>query len=282
MGKEGEVTKVLKRVAQVLGTGKYDEALRDLLHLSEKYPEAGEIRPQIAEVLLRRGESKARKGRMREARSDFQQSLRWEHRPGALVALAKAHLAEGSLEDADRLLNEALEADDRYGPTHETLGHLMMAWDEPKGAARAYEQALGLDHATPELYRGVWQAYLKLEQLDRAHDLVVEGAGRFPTSDLLQAAVGDSLVYAKGESDAAPEWWARALSINPDNFEACWGLAAHHASRGERDPSLDYLRRCVRLDRDRSARLWREDLASPFRKFEDFAKDPVFLRLLGT
>jgi tetratricopeptide (TPR) repeat protein len=281
MGKEGEVTRILKRAGQAMGTGKFDEALRDLLHLSEKYPEAGEIRPQIAEVLLRRGESKARKGRMKEARSDFQQSLRWVHRPGALVALARAHLADGALDEADRLLNEALEVDDRYGPTHETLGHLMMAWDEPKDAARAYEQALGLGHASPDLYRGVWQAYLKLERLDRAHDLVVEGAARFPESDVLQAAVGDSLVYAKGESDAAPEWWARALSLNPDNFEASWGLAAHHASRGEREPSLDYLRRCVRLDRDRAARLWREDLASPFRKFEDFAEDSVFQRLLG-
>jgi len=38
--KEGGVTRVLKRVAQTLGSGKYDEALRDLYHLSEKYPDA--------------------------------------------------------------------------------------------------------------------------------------------------------------------------------------------------------------------------------------------------
>lgn len=279
--KEGEVTKVLKRVAQVLDTGKYDEALRDLMHLSEKYPDAGDIRPQIAEVLLRRGESRAKKGRLREARSDFQQSLRWEHRPGALVALARAHLAEGALDEADRLLTEALEADDRYGPTHETIGHLMTAWDEPKSAARAYEQSLGLGHATPDLYRGVWQAYLRLENMDRAHELIVEGAGRFPESDALQAAVGDSLVYAKGESEAAPEWWARALAINANNFDANFGMAGHHASRGERDPALDYLKRCVALNRERAVKLWKDDLGSPLRKFGDFAADRDFRRLLG-
>jgi tetratricopeptide (TPR) repeat protein len=279
--REGEVTRVLKRVAQVLGTGKYDEALRDLLHLSEKYPDAGEIRPQIAEVLLRRGEFRARKGRIREARSDFQQCLRWEHRPGALVALARFHLADGSLEEADRLLNEALEADDRYGPTHEAIGHLMSAWEEPKSAARAYEQALALGHATPDLYRGVWQAYLKLENLDRAHELVLEGAGRFPGSDALLAAVGNSFVYAKGASEEAPAWWARALSINPSNLEANFGLAAHHASREERSAALDYLRRCVAVDRERSARLWNEDAASPLGKFAAYARDPEFRRLVG-
>src|SRR6266545_4983697 len=93
---DGEVTRVLKRVAATLGSGKFDEALRDLLHLSEKYPDAGEIRPQMA---------------------------------------------EGKLEDADRLLNEALEIDDRYGPTHETLGLLMLAWQEYAQAAKAFEEA---------------------------------------------------------------------------------------------------------------------------------------------
>ena len=48
---DGEVTRVLQKVAQTLGNGKFDEALGVLLHLSEKYPDAGEIRPQIAEVL---------------------------------------------------------------------------------------------------------------------------------------------------------------------------------------------------------------------------------------
>jgi tetratricopeptide (TPR) repeat protein len=279
--REGEVTRVLKRVAQVMGTGKYDEALRDLLHLSEKYPDAGEIRPQIAEVLLRRGESRARRGRLKEARADFQQSLRWEQRPGALVAMARAAMVEGHLEEADRLLNEALERDDRHGPTHEALGHLMMAWGDHPGAARAFEQALGLDHASPELYLAVWKAYLQVEKLDRAHELILEGAARFPAQDALLAAVGDSLVYARGESDQAPEWWARALAANPANFEANFGLAAHHASRGERGPSLEYLKRCCAVDRGRALRLWRDDLASPFRKFGDFARDPDFRRLLG-
>jgi len=83
--RDGEVTRVLKKVAVTLGNGKYDEALRDLLHLSEKYPDAGDIRPQIAEVLLRRGESRARKGKVKEARDDFERSLRWTNKPAAML-----------------------------------------------------------------------------------------------------------------------------------------------------------------------------------------------------
>jgi tetratricopeptide (TPR) repeat protein len=277
---DGEVTRVLKRVAQTLGSGKYDEALRDLLHLSEKYPDAGEIRPQIAEVLLRRGESRARKGKVKEARDDFERSLRWTHKPAALVALARSLMLEGKLDDADKLLNEALEIDDRYGPTHETLGLLMLAWEEYATAARAFEQALGCNYSSPDLYRAVWEAYMKLERFDRAHDLILEGVDRFPESDAVQAAAGDSFVYAKGDSAEARPYWEKAVALNGKNFGALFSLAADAAFRSDRDAALDYLRRCAELDLERTRRQWRDDMTS-MKKFAEFARDPDFRRALG-
>jgi tetratricopeptide (TPR) repeat protein len=279
--RDGEVTRVLKRVAATLGSGKYDEALRDLLHLSEKYPDAGEIRPQIAEVLLRRGESRARKGKVKEARDDFERSLRWTHKPAALVALARSLMAEGKLDQADRLLNEALEIDDRYGPTHETLGLLLLAWQEYAQAAKAFEEALGCSYASPELYRAVWEAYMKLERFDRAHDLILEGVDHFPQSDLVQAAAGDSFVYAKGDSAEARRYWEAAIALNPKNFGALFSLAAEAAARSDRDASLDLLRRCAALDLERTRKQWKDDMASPLKKFGDFARDQEFRRVLG-
>jgi tetratricopeptide (TPR) repeat protein len=278
---EGEVTRVLKRVAVTLGSGKFDEALRDLLHLSEKYPDAGEIRPQIAEVLLKRGESRARKGKIKEARDDFEGSLRWTQKPGALVALARSLMGEGKLDEADRLLNEALEIDDGYGPTHETLGVLMLAWQEYAQAAKAFEEALGCGHASPELYRAVWEAYMKLERFDRAHELILEGVDRFPNDDVVQAVAGDSFVFAKGESAEARPYWEKALAINPRNFGALFNLAAEAAGRDDRETSLDYLKRCATQDLDRTRKLWREDLSSPLKKFGQYARDAEFRRALG-
>ncbi len=279
--RDGEVTRVLKRVVQTLGNGKYDEALRDLLHLSEKYPDAGEIRPQIAEVLLRRGESRARKGKVKEAREDFERSLRWTQKPGALVALARSLMHEGKLDQADKLLNEALEIDDRYGPTHEALGFLMLAWQEYQQAAKAFEEALGCSYASPELFRAVWEAYMKLERFDRAHDLIMEGVERFPQNDIVQAMAGDSFVFAKGDSTEARPYWLKALELNPVNFGALFNLAAEAADRGARDESLGYLQRCANIDLDRTRKLWKEDLASPMKKFGDYARDQDFLGALG-
>jgi tetratricopeptide (TPR) repeat protein len=278
---DGEVTRVLKWVALTLGNGKFDEALRDLLHLSEKYPDAGEIRPQIAEVLLRRGESRARKGKVKEARDDFERSLRWTNKPAALVGLARSLMQEGKLDKADQLLNQALEIDDRYGPTHETLGVLMLAWQEYTQAAKAFEQALGCGHASPELYRAVWEAYMKLERLDRAHELIMEGVERFPDNDAVQAVAGDSFVFAKGDSAEARPYWEKALTLNPKNFGALFNLAAEAADRSDRDASLGYLQRCAALDLDRTRKLWREDLASPMKKFGEYSRDSEFRRALG-
>ena len=67
MAKEGEITRVIKKARMTLSQGKYDEALRDLLHLSEKYPDAGEVRPSIAEVFIGRGKFRARRGKIKEA-----------------------------------------------------------------------------------------------------------------------------------------------------------------------------------------------------------------------
>lgn len=278
---EGEVTRVLKRVARVIDDGKFDEALRDLMHLSEKYPDAGEIRPQLAEVFLRRGESRAKRGKIQEAQADFERSLTWSQKPAALVALARARMDAGDLDEADRLLNAALEVDDRHGPIHEAFGRLFLKWEEYKEAARAYEQALGLGHASPELYKGAWDAYLRLDRLDRGHELILEGVEKFPENDLLQNTAGDSWIYARGDAEEARPCWERAAALNPKNFGAQFSLAADAAARDERATSLAKLQLCAELDLERTRKMWKEDMALPMKKFGGVARDAEFRAVLG-
>lgn len=279
--REGEVTRVLRQVARTLDRGRYDEALRELMRLSEKYPDAGEIRPQIAEVLLRRGQSRARKGRIREARADFERSLGWAPRQETYVAVAETLLAEGRLEEAQKMLHASLEKDDRHGPTHAALGALFLKWEDWGEAARAFEQALGLGFASPEVYRGVWEAYVRMDRLDRAHELILEGAERFPQDGSLQAAAGDSWVLARGDLGSAIPCWEAAVRIDPRNFRALFSLAGAEASRGRREEALGYLKRCMALDPARTRQQWREDLESSWSRFRDVAEDPDFRRVLG-
>ena len=78
-----------------------------------------------------------------------------------------------------------------------------------------FEEALGCSYASPDLYRAVWEAYMKLERFDRAHDLIMEGVERFPGSDRVQALAGDSFVYAKGDSAEARPYWEAYLRELP-------------------------------------------------------------------
>lgn len=281
MAKEGEITRVIKKVRQVLSQGKYDEALRDLFHLSEKYPDAGEIRPEIAEVLIGRGRSRAKRGKIKEACDDFERSLNWVVTPAAYVELGRALVEKGQLDYAHELYTKALELDDRYGPAYEALGYLLLRWNEAGESAKAFEQALGAGHATPELYRGVWNAYMTLENLDRAHELILEGTERFPGNDMVQLAAGDSCVYAKGDSAAAEPYWRKSVELNAKNFSALFQLAGLEASRGGRREALELLGKCAEIDLDETRRRWREDLESPMGRFYYVARDPEFRRVLG-
>ena len=55
--------------------------------------------------------------------------------------------------------------------------------------------------------------------LDRAHDLILEGADRFPNDDGVQAVAGDSFVFAKGNSAEARPYWEKALALNPNHVQ---------------------------------------------------------------
>jgi tetratricopeptide (TPR) repeat protein len=278
---EGEVTRVIERARRVLSEGRYDEALRDLLHLGEKYPDAGEIRPEIAQVLLRRGKSRLTKGKLKEGRADVEHSLDWAVLPEAIVQLARVLIEEGDLDRAHEYLSRSLDVDDSFGPAYEALGYVLMRWNEYGEAAKTFEQALSCDYATPELFLAVWHSYMTIEKLDRAHDLLLDGLERFPQNDRLYAAAGDSFVYAKGDSDAAEPYWRKAIELNPRNFSALFSLAGLGASRGHRRESLELLRRCLHIDREKTLARWREDLESPLGRFQDYRQDREFRALLG-
>jgi tetratricopeptide (TPR) repeat protein len=222
-----------------------------------------------------------KKGKVKEAHEDFERSLRWAEFPDAYVQLGRAALDRGDLESAHKFLNQAIEIDERFGPAHETLGYLFLQWDDSAEAARAFEQALVFGHATADLYRGVWTAYMAIEKLERAHELILEGVETFPKNDRLQLAAGNSFVYAKGDSAEAEPFWKKAAELNPRNIDAHFQLAGLNASRGKRKEALSFLAHCSDVDFEGARKLWKEDKELPFHRFMQFENDPDFIELLG-
>ena len=122
---------------------------------------------------------------------------------------------------------------------------------------------------------------MKLERPDRAHDLILEGVDKFPENDIVQAMAGDSFVFAKGDSAEARPYWEKAVLINPKNFGALFNLAAEAASRQDREVALGFLGRCAVQDLERTRKLWKDDMASPLKKFGGYSRDQDFRRALG-
>ncbi len=103
-----------------------------------------------------------------------------------LSALGSADLALGRLGQAERLLRQAIRADERFVPAWNNLGVVLMEKGEYGEAARVFQVAFGLDNGnSPEIRENLRLALAKIENPaytpaeNQGFALVRRGAGDY-------------------------------------------------------------------------------------------------------
>lgn len=139
-----------------------------------------------------------------------------------LTAKAAIALDEGRMEEAEKLLRDALTEDVMYGPAHNNLGQLY------------YQQK--------RYYEAAWEFQYAIRLMP--HQPI-------PRNNL-------GLVFeATGQLDDAVEQYGLAVAEEPDNPELLGNLARAHIRRGDRSPEVrELLQQIVMKDTRPEWREW--------------------------
>lgn len=276
-----DLARGVKAAREYLSQGRHQEALARLMHLTEKYPDNREVKRAIAATLNLRGIARAELGEMDRAGLDFERSLRYQETPDAHVSMGRLHQSRGEYQDAFTEYTRALDLDEDCAAAHEYLGYYFLEVGDPDQAVAAFGRAIAKGLASKHIYLGLWEAYMGLERKEQAHEAVLEISRQLPDDDQVLGTLGLSYAVCLGDYDQAEEAWKRAAQINPKNLSSLFNLAGLAAVRSRRQEAMDYLRRCVAIDRGRTLAMWKEDISASRQKFAAYSGDEDFLDILG-
>lgn len=271
----------LDEARRLLESGKLREAYSRLLHLTEKYPDDEQVRGHMAEALVMQGATHAEAGEFGRAMTEFERSIRFSETPEAHINLGKIHLVKGEFEDAFSEYSKALDLNEDLPVAHEALGHYFLETKDFDQAANAFGRAIAKGGHTRGVYLGIWEAYVGAGKMDHAHDAIMDALKRWPEDDGILGWVGLSFAVAQNDHESAEEYWKKAVVRNPKNLPSLFNLSGLAALRGHREEALDYLKRCVAVDKSRTLEMWGADRQDPRRKFAAYEGDEDFLDVLG-
>ncbi len=276
-----DLVRGLKESRGLLQGGRIREAMARLMHLTEKYPDDTDVRGLIAEALNKRGVAYAEAGDLERALSDFQRSTGYQDSAPAHVNLGRLHMGQGHTDSAFQEFTAALELDEDYPEAHEYLGHYFVDQGDFEQAAAAFGRAIAKGGETKSAFLGLWESYVGLERKEQAHEVAEEVARRLPQDDEAFSNLGLSWAVCKGDYEKAEAAWRKSVELNPKSHSSLFNLAGLAALRGRRDEAMDWLKKCVAVDRDRTLALWKEDIHAAKQKFAAYAGDEDFLDILG-
>ncbi len=277
---ENDIQRGLREARQNLKNGRVREALARLFHLTEKYPDDREVRGELAVALLAQGRDHAKRGKIDLAQEDFRRSIRFSETPEGHLSLGRLHQTRGEFEDAFAEYSRALDLDENIPAIHENLGSYFLDVQDWEQASKAFGTALACGAKGRDAWIGLWRAYVALERLDKANDVIVDALAKLPDDDVINVVAGVT-ASMRQESERAEEYWLKAVKLNPRNVDAHFHLAGLSARRGERDQALKRLRTCASIDVDHTRMLWKQDAHLPHPRFAGYGGDEDALDIMA-
>jgi tetratricopeptide (TPR) repeat protein len=164
-----------------------------------------------------------------------------------LVARARALLAAGGVEEAERACLAALATDPSRPEAHVALGEVRLVQRQHAAAAAAFRSALQRDAGLGDAHLGLARALYAAGDMDgailaiqQAERLLPERAEVWSEYGLVQLALGN-LEWAAGK-------FRRAATLRPDQASPWINLAIVENRLGNVGQSVEYLRKATELE----------------------------------
>jgi superkiller protein 3 len=155
----------------------------------------------------------------------------------AAVSQGQELRVQGKFEEALDRFREALARNPRSLSVRLSVAEVLLALGRHEDAFTAYGEIAEAGGAVESAYLGMMQTRLAQRRVEEALAVTKAGLDLIPTSGALHAEHGDLLMRA-GRTPDAEVAFRRALSIEPDNEKARWGLGVVLSRQGRRDESV--------------------------------------------
>jgi tetratricopeptide (TPR) repeat protein len=162
---------------------------------------------------------------------------------GALGALA---IRRGQLDQAERLLHEALELAPTYVEAMSNLGWIQAARGDEAGARSWYEHAIAVDPAYPHVYRRLADLYYDAKDWPHALEYYRRVLAVLPRYFEVLIQAGNTARFA-GDHPTAADYYTSAGATRPDSWIPPYNLACLRALDGDRDGAFALLDKAIDL-----------------------------------
>lgn len=222
---------LMMRAHEILGLAYYQQKLygkaeKSLMTASSIEPNNPVLYQEIAEVYLAQGDTEAAKLQFKKALSVDPNYMH------ARIDLGNLAIVFNNLDEAEEHARKIIEIDPNLSQGHLLKGKILSAKGDKEGAALEFNKAMELDANDPEAPANLANAYIELNQLGAANDILDKAKQRFPRNRdlfILTATVREKQLDIPGAIEALSE----ADKIDPDFFDARVRKANLHINQKE-------------------------------------------------
>lgn len=198
-----------------------------------------------------------------------------------MVMLGNAYAAAGRSEEGLRLIEQALQRNDRYDFAYVALGKILIDRGEGARAIEPLHKGLRYQPRSTVLNEYLGIAYGEAGDYRQALTHLRRALLLAPEDASVQANIGVAYA-AMGDHRQAVAYYERAVELAPDSEKPWFNYAATLFALGERRRALDALRAVVRINSaNADAQYGRGVLALEFGFREEAAASREALRRLG-
>ena len=208
--------------------GQYERASAYYAKMLDRFGDRARLLAQVGVMHYLAGEREGQEGNQVGARAwwdraatSLEESLALEPNPDTYQALGELRARDGKIEEAGRLMRQALDLDPARAEVWSELGTLQLSQNDARAALESYQKAVELDSNLPGIHFRIGRAYRALGDNESA---------RFAYEEAIRRNPGDTESYnnlaallQEQQPERAIEMLERAITLAPD-------VALYHAN----------------------------------------------------